>query len=73
MVFFLAAFACFCAPCLTAKLTRRVGDPLLTCCLNPCTLMAVRVKVRTAYKIKVNISISALHCIYNGVLSFRVT
>lgn len=52
---FLAACACFCNPCLTALLTDRVGDHLLTCCLNPCALMAVRTKVRATYKIKVKV------------------
>jgi len=47
-----SAMSCFCNPCFTARLTRRVGDHLLTCCLNPCSLMAVRTKVRTAYKIQ---------------------
>ncbi|CAF4868710.1 unnamed protein product [Rotaria sp. Silwood1] len=47
-----SAYACCCAPCFIAQLTDRVGDHLLTCCLNPCSLMAVRTKVRTAFKIK---------------------
>jgi len=47
-----SAFACLCNPCYTAQLTKRAGDHILTCLVNPCTLMAVRTKVRTAYKIK---------------------
>ncbi len=56
--FILAAYACFCAPCYTAQLTDRVGDHLLTCCLNPFSLMAVRTKVRTAFKIQVSVYIN---------------
>jgi hypothetical protein len=54
-VSFLAAYACFCCPCLTAQLSKRVGDHTLTCLVNPAALMVIRTKVRTAYKIKVNI------------------
>lgn len=54
--FHLAAYACFCNPCFTAQLTQRAGDHILTCCVNPFTLMAIRTKVRTAYKIEVSIN-----------------
>ncbi|CAF2981016.1 unnamed protein product [Rotaria socialis] len=47
-----SAYACFCALCYAAQLTDRVGDHTLTCCLNPCSLTAVRTKVRATYKIK---------------------
>ncbi len=49
----LAAFACFCYPCYTAKIIDRMGEHFLTCCINPCSLMALRTKVRTAFHIRV--------------------
>ncbi len=53
-IYILAAFACFCFPCYTAKINDRMGEHFLTCCLNPCSLMALRTKVRTAFHIRVN-------------------
>ncbi|CAF1212486.1 unnamed protein product [Adineta steineri] len=47
-----SALFCFCLPCCVAKMSERQGDHILTCCVNPCTLMAIRTKVRAAYKIK---------------------
>jgi hypothetical protein len=71
VLFLLAARACFCNPCFTARLTDRVGDHLLTCCLNPSSLMAVRTKVRTAYKIDVNEKIYCfLYCSSSISISF---
>ncbi len=53
-IIILAAFACFCYPCYTAKINDRMGEHFLTCCLNPCSLMALRTKARTAFHIRVN-------------------
>jgi hypothetical protein len=51
---FLAGFACFCNPCYTAKLIDRTGDNFWTGWFNPCSLMALRTKVRTTFRIRVN-------------------
>jgi hypothetical protein len=62
ILYLLAAYACLCTPCFTAQLTDRQGDHFLTCCLNPCVLSGIRTKVRTAYKIEVNIYTYISYC-----------
>lgn len=48
-----AAIACFCLPCYSSLLVRRGGDHLLTCLINPYSLMNLRTKVRAAFQIQV--------------------
>ncbi|CAF1217188.1 unnamed protein product [Rotaria magnacalcarata] len=47
-----SAFAYFCTPCYIAKLHDRSGEHFLTNCINPCSLMVLRTKVRTAFHIR---------------------
>ncbi len=68
----LAAFAYFCCPCYVAKINDRMGEHFLTCCINPCSLMALRTKVRTAFHIRVNKTISLLFFFMFLTLLYRV-
>jgi len=47
-----SAFACLCCPCYTAQLGKRAHEHILTILVNPCLLMELRTKVRTAYQIQ---------------------
>ncbi|UJR14831.1 hypothetical protein I4U23_001816 [Adineta vaga] len=47
-----SAYACLCGPCYLSQLSDRVGEHKLACCIVPGTLLAIRTKVRTAYKIE---------------------
>ena len=52
--FLLATFACCCYPCYIAKLADRMDEHCATVWFNPCSLMALRTKIRTAFHIRVN-------------------
>ncbi|CAF0878242.1 unnamed protein product [Adineta ricciae] len=50
-----SALACFCTPCYTAKVIDRTNDNYCTGFCNPWSLMALRTKVRTAFRIQGNL------------------
>ncbi|CAF0935236.1 unnamed protein product [Adineta ricciae] len=47
-----SAYACLCGQCFVGQLADRLGEHFITCCIVPGSLLALRTKVRTVYKIE---------------------
>ena len=71
MSFLLATFACCCYPCYIAKIADRLDEHCATVWINPCALMALRTKIRTAFHIRVKTDRSDLDMFIEEKFAFR--
>ncbi|CAF0766926.1 unnamed protein product [Adineta steineri] len=68
-----SAFAYFCTPCYTAKLIDRTGERFCIGICNPFALMALRTKVRTAFRIRGNVTQDCLlSCCCGGCVATQI-